>query len=52
MELSYHVSLVRDPTAAFTPELMRAAHELNGATFAHAIVTTKKLISALPKDNS
>jgi len=52
MELGYHVTLVRDATAAFTRELMHAAHELSGPTFAHAIVTTKELISALPKDRS
>jgi len=49
MELGYHVTLVRDATAAFTPELLHAAHELSGPTFAHAIVTTKELISALPQ---
>lgn len=49
MELGYHVTLVRDATAAFTRELMHSAHELNGPTFAHAIVTTKDLIAALPK---
>jgi len=45
MELGYHVTLVRDATAAFTRELMHAAHELSGPTFAHAIVTTRELIS-------
>jgi len=30
MELGYHVTLVRDATAAFSPEMMHAAHELNG----------------------
>jgi nicotinamidase-related amidase len=49
MELGYHVTLVRDATAAFTREMMHAAHELNGPTFAHAILTTKELISALPQ---
>jgi len=49
MELGYHVTLVRDATAAFTPELMHAAHVLNGPTFAHAILTTAELIAALPK---
>jgi nicotinamidase-related amidase len=49
MELGYHVTLVRDATAAFTREMMQAAHELNGPTFAHAIVTTKELIGALPR---
>jgi nicotinamidase-related amidase len=48
MELGYHVTLVRDATAASTHEVMRAAHELNGPTYAHAIVTTKELIAALP----
>jgi nicotinamidase-related amidase len=48
MELGYHVTLVRDATAAFRRELMHAAHELNGPTFAHAIVATKQLLGLLP----
>jgi nicotinamidase-related amidase len=48
MELGYHVTLVRDATAAFTREMMRAAHELNGPTFAHEILTTAELIVARP----
>ena len=47
MELGYHVTLVTDATAAFSQELMHAAHKLNGPTYAHAIVTTAELISAL-----
>lgn len=47
-ELGYHVTLVRDATAAFKPEMMDAAHTLNGPTFAHAIVTTAELIASLP----
>jgi nicotinamidase-related amidase len=47
MELGYHVTLVRDATAASTHEVMQAAHEVNAPTFAHAIVTTKDLIAAL-----
>ncbi|MFD3455054.1 isochorismatase family cysteine hydrolase [Streptomyces sp. NPDC058691] len=47
MELGYHVTLVRDATAAFLPEMMHAAHELNGPTFAHAITTTQDLVLAL-----
>lgn len=47
MELGYHVTLVRDATAAFTKEMMRAAHELNGPTFAHEILTTADLSAAL-----
>lgn len=48
MELGYHVTLVRDATAAFSHEMMHAAHDLNGPTFAHAILTTADLIAALP----
>ncbi|MFL9857381.1 isochorismatase family cysteine hydrolase [Paraburkholderia madseniana] len=48
MELGYHVTLVRDATAAFTKEMMRAAHDLNGPTFAHEILTTAQLVAALP----
>jgi nicotinamidase-related amidase len=36
MELGYHVTLVRDATAAFSHEMMHAAHELNGPTYAHS----------------
>jgi nicotinamidase-related amidase len=46
-ELGYHVTLLRDATAAFRPEMMHAAHELNGPTFAHAILTTVELIASL-----
>lgn len=45
-ELGYHVTLVRDATAAFSQDRMHAAHELNGPTFAHGIVTAE-LIEAL-----
>jgi nicotinamidase-related amidase len=46
-ELGYHVTLVRDATAAFKREMMVAAHELNGPTYAHSIVTTGELLQAL-----
>jgi nicotinamidase-related amidase len=46
-ELGYHVTLVRDATAAFSPEAMHAAHEINAPTFAHAILTTEAVITAL-----
>jgi hypothetical protein len=29
------------------PEMMHSAHELNGPTFAHAILTTDELVAAL-----
>jgi hypothetical protein len=47
MELGYHVTLVRDATAAFSKERMHAAHELNGPNFAHEILTTAGLVAAL-----
>jgi nicotinamidase-related amidase len=46
-ELGYHVTLVKDATAAFSQEMMRAAHELNGPTFAHRILTTAELVATL-----
>lgn len=47
VELGYHVTLVRDATAAFSPEAMHAAHTLNGPTYAHAILSTDELLAAL-----
>jgi nicotinamidase-related amidase len=46
-ELGYHVTLVRDATAAGSAEAMHAAHELNGPTFAHAILTSKEFGTGL-----
>jgi nicotinamidase-related amidase len=48
MELGYHVTLVRDATAAFTKDRMHAAHELTGPTYAHAILETSELMAVLP----
>ncbi|WP_222946675.1 isochorismatase family protein [Caballeronia sp. EK] len=48
-ELRYHVTLVKDATAAFSSEMMHAAHELNGPTYAHSIVDTRELVEALSK---
>lgn len=47
MELGYHVTLVRDATAAFSMDMMHAAHALNGPTYAHAILNTDELIGAV-----
>lgn len=47
MELGYHVTLVRDATAAFSDAHMHAAHALNGPTYAHAVLTTSELLTAL-----
>lgn len=46
-ELGYHVTLVRDATAAFSEEAMHAAHVINGPTYAHAILTSVELTSLL-----
>ena len=37
------------PPVAFSKDGMRAAHVVNGPTYAHAITTTSDLIAALPK---
>ena len=47
MELGYHVTLVTNATAAYSWEHMNAAHQLNGPTFAHAILNTEKLLDIL-----
>jgi nicotinamidase-related amidase len=47
MELGYHVTLVKDATAAFSHEAMHAAHAINGPTYAHAILTTGDLLAQL-----
>ena len=46
-ELGYHVTLVKDATAAFSSEAMHAAHAINGPTYAHAITTTDALVAEL-----
>ena len=48
-ELGYHITLVRDATAAASAEAMRVAHEINGPTYAHAILGTAELLAALPQ---
>jgi nicotinamidase-related amidase len=49
-ELGYHVTLVRDATAAASHEAMHAAHEINGPTYAHAIVTAQQFREQLNKE--
>jgi len=50
MELGYHVTLVRDATAAYTPEAMHAAMNIDGPIYSHAILTTSELVAALKKE--
>lgn len=47
MELGYHVTLVTDASAANSWDSMHAAHELNGPTYAHAILNTQELTDIL-----
>jgi nicotinamidase-related amidase len=47
MELGYHLTLVKDATAAFSEEAMHAAHHIDGLTYAHEILTTAELRAAL-----
>jgi nicotinamidase-related amidase len=47
MELGYHVTLIKDATAAFNPEGMVAAR-VNAKLFAHAELTTDELVEVLP----
>jgi len=46
MELGYHVTLIKDATAAFNPEGMVAAR-VNAKLFAHTELTTDELLEAL-----
>jgi nicotinamidase-related amidase len=48
-ELGYHVTLVTDATTAFSPDAMRTAHEINGPTYAHALLTTEAIVTRLSK---
>jgi nicotinamidase-related amidase len=48
-ELGYHATLVRDAPAAFSPETMHSAHQINGPTFAHAILSTDELVAVFVK---
>jgi nicotinamidase-related amidase len=52
MELGYHVTLIKDATAAFDQEGMHAALEVDGPRFAHVILTTEELLARLPASNS
>jgi hypothetical protein len=47
MELGFHVTLVRDGTAARSKEAYDAALNIDGPTYAHEIVTTAELVAAM-----
>ena len=42
--------IAQELTAAFSQDMIHAAHELNGPTFAHAILTTIELVASLPHE--
>lgn len=48
VELGYHVTLVRDATAAASQVAMQSAHDINGPTFAHLISSAEEVVKALP----
>lgn len=52
VELGYHVTLVRDATAAASHDAMRCAHDINGPTYAHAILTSAEVVSALAQPDA
>ena len=47
MELGYQVTLVRNATAAFTKEMLHAALELNGPSYAYPILKASELFAVL-----
>jgi nicotinamidase-related amidase len=48
MELGYHVTLIKDATAAFNPEGMVAA-QVNAKLFAHSVLSTNEILDLIPK---
>jgi len=48
MEIGYHVTIVPDASAAFSPDGMLAA-KINAPMYAHAILPTSELLASLPK---
>jgi len=51
-ELGYHVTLVRDATAALRNQAPSAADDLDAAGIAHAIATTDELVAVLGADSA
>jgi nicotinamidase-related amidase len=52
MELGYHVTLVRDATAARSREALHAALDIDGPTYAHEILTSQEVIAAMSLHSS
>jgi nicotinamidase-related amidase len=47
VELGYSVTLVKDATATWNDEAMRAAHEINGPLYASSVLTTDQVLDSL-----
>ena len=47
MELGFHVTLVRDATSARSQAALHAALDIDGPTYAHEILTTEELATAI-----
>ncbi|MBL8823194.1 MAG: cysteine hydrolase [Planctomycetia bacterium] len=50
VELGYHVTLVRDATAALSQEAMHAAHNINAPTYAHKVMNTAELVQLMQSE--
>lgn len=50
-ELGYEVTMVKDATADYSDEMMRAALEINIPNYANAVVTTDQLVEAIANLN-
>jgi nicotinamidase-related amidase len=46
-ELGYSVTLVKDATATWNDEAMRAAHEINSPLYAASLLTTEEALGSL-----
>jgi hypothetical protein len=46
--MSEHLELALQAQAAFSPEGMHPAHEVNGTSFAHATLTAGELLAVQP----
>jgi nicotinamidase-related amidase len=51
-ELGYEVTLVRDATADYSDEHMRAALDINIPNYANAVVTTAEVVESLEKGDA
>jgi len=50
-ELGYDVTVVRDATADYSDEMMRAALDINIPNYASAVVTTGEIVASISSAN-